>query len=566
MNSSYIILGAFFFLYFFGYRYYAGIIEKKLVDPGDDATPAFSMRDGVDYIPAKKTILFGHHFASIAGAGPIIGPIVALVNFGWLAALGWIAIGNVFIGAVHDYLTLMISVKNRGVSIADIADHAMGRRAKNIFSLFLYLALILVVSVFGMVGAKTLVAQPGMVIPTFVLIPVAMIFGWAVYIKNFPLVPATVIVVALNALAIYIGYHNPVALPEEGLGGFSQINIWFAILMLYAAIASILPVNILLQPRDYIATFNLYLAMLIGFAAVVFVRPEMNAPPVVTVFSESKGPLWPMLFVLVACGAVSGFHSLISSGTTSKQMAHEKDGKPIAFGGMLFEGFLAVMTLVLVGAGLYWTPPLDGSIDMTRYGIKEVMASGGWVVAFGNGFGSIVNQMLPFLGFSIASMIAMTALKTFILTTLDSSTRIARFIIEESLGRQVPLFSNKYIALIMVVIPSYLLGISSGYTKIWPVFGATNQLIAALALMVVSSYLVGIKKPAKYTLIPAIFMIVTTIAALLWQAVNFYAGPTPDYFLGNLSIILILLALFVGYEGLSVFLKVENRDEAVAEA
>lgn len=566
MNSSFIIIGAFIFLYFFGYRYYAGLIEKKLVNPGESTTPAFSKRDGVDFVPAKRSILFGHHFASIAGAGPIIGPIVALVNFGWLAALGWIAIGNVFIGAVHDYLTLMLSVRNKGVSLADIADQAMGKRAKNIFSLFLYLALVLVVTVFGMAGANTLVAQPGMVIPTFALIPVAMIFGWAVYVKNIPLLPATIVVVALNGIAIVFGYHHPVALPEEGWGGISPVHIWFAILMLYAAMASILPVNILLQPRDYIATFNLYLAMLIGFAAIVFVRPTMNAPAVITVFSDSQGPVWPMLFVLVACGAVSGFHSLVSSGTTSKQLAHEKDGKPVAFGGMLFEGFLAVMTLVLVGAGLYWVPPSDGSIDMSKYGIREVMISGGWIVAFGNGFGSIVSKMLPFLGFSIASMIAMTALKTFILTTLDSSTRIARFIIEESAGQRTPLFSNKYVALLLVVIPAYLLGVSSGYTKIWPIFGATNQLIAALALMVISSYLVGVKKPAKYTLIPALFMIVTTIAALLWQAFNFYTAKTPDYFLGNLSIILVLLAIFVGYEGLSVFLKIDNRDEAVVEA
>ncbi|MDH3973529.1 MAG: carbon starvation protein A [Deltaproteobacteria bacterium] len=566
MNSSYIIIAAFFFFYFFGYRYYARRIERELVNPGDNETPAFSKRDGVDYVPAKKSILFGHHFASIAGAGPIIGPIVALVNFGWLAALAWIAVGNVFIGAVHDYLTLMLSVRNKGVSVADIADRAMGRRAKNIFSIFLYLALVLVVTVFGMVGANTLVAQPGMVIPTFALVPVAIIFGWAVYVRNVPLLPATIVVVAINAMAIYIGYHNPVAFPKEGIGGISPINIWFAILMIYAALASVLPVNILLQPRDYIATFNLYLAMLIGFAAILFVRPEMNAPPVVTVFSESKGPIWPMLFVLVACGAVSGFHCLVSSGTTSKQLSCEKDGKAIAFGGMLFEGFLAVMTLVLVGAGLYWTPPLDGNTDMVRYGIREVMTSGGWVVAFGNGFGSIVSQMLPFLGFSIASMIAMTALKTFILTTLDSSTRIARFIIEESVGRKVPVFSNKYIALLLVIVPSYVLGISSGYTKIWPIFGATNQLIAALALMVVSSYLVGVKKPLKYTLIPALFMIITTIAALLWQAFNFYSGDSPDYFLGNLSLILVALALFVGYEGLSVFLNLEKNEEAIAEA
>lgn len=561
MNSAPIMIGAVLFFYFFGYRFYAKIIEKKLIEPDNSPPPSLTMQDGIDYLPAKKPILFGHHFASIAGAGPIIGPIVALINFGWLAALAWIALGNVFIGAVHDYLALMLSVRNRGASIADIAEKAMGGTAKIIFSIFLYLALILVVTVFGVVGAKTLVSQPAMVIPTFALIPVAIIFGWAVYIKNIPLIPATIVVVAINLVSINFGYHHPVNLPSDGLFGFSQTNFWFAVLMAYAALASILPVNLLLQPRDYIATFNLYLAMLLGFIAIIVIHPEMNAPVVVTTFSTSKGPIWPMLFVLVACGAVSGFHSLVSSGTTSKQLASEKDGKSIAFGGMLLEGVLAVMTLVLVGGGLYWVPPSD-AIDMQKYGIREVMASGGWVVLFGNGFGSVVSKMLPFIGFSIASMIAMTALKTFILTTLDSSTRIARFIIEESLGRKYRLFRNKYVALLLVVLPAYFLGASSSYTKIWPVFGATNQLIAALALMVISTYLIGIKKPVRYTLIPAIFMIITTIAALGWQAFSFFKAEIPNYFLGNISIILIFLALFVAYEGFAVFLRI-NREATI---
>ena len=563
MNSAPIMIGAVLFFYFFGYRVYAKIIEKKLIDPDNSPPPSLTMQDGIDYLPAKKPILFGHHFASIAGAGPIIGPLVALINFGWLAALAWVALGNVFIGAVHDYLALMLSVRNRGASIADIAEKAMGGTAKIIFSIFLYLALILVVTVFGVVGAKTLVSQPSMVIPTFALIPVAIIFGWAVYIRNIPLVPATFIVVTINLLFINFGYHYPVNLPAEGLFGFSQTNFWFAVLMAYAALASILPVNLLLQPRDYIATFNLYLAMLLGFIAIIVIHPDMNAPVVVSTFSESKGPIWPMLFVLVACGAVSGFHSLVSSGTTSKQLASEKDGKAIAFGGMLLEGVLAVMTLVLVGGGLYWVPPSD-AVDMEKYGIREVMASGGWVVLFGNGFGSVVSKMLPFVGFSIASMIAMTALKTFILTTLDSSTRIARFIIEESLGRKYKFFRNKYVALLLVVLPAYFLGASSSYTKIWPVFGATNQLIAALALMVISTYLIGIKKPVRYTLIPAIFMIVTTIAALAWQAFSFFRSEIPNYFLGNISIMLICLALFVAYEGFSVFLRI-NRKTAIEE-
>lgn len=495
MNSSLIIVAAVLFFYFFGYRFYARIIEGKLVKPDNTKkTPAHSMHDGVDFVPAKKTILFGHHFASISGAGPIIGPIVALVSFGWFAAFCWILVGNVFIGAVHDYMTLMLSVRNKGRSVADIAEKAMGKRAKVVFSVFLYLALILVVTVFGMVGAKTLAAQPGMVIPTFFLIPVAIFFGWAVYVKRWPLIPLTAIVLVLNIGAIYYGFHHPVSLPETGLFGLSPINCWFLILMLYASVASILPVNILLQPRDYIATFNLYFAMLLGVLAILIVRPPMNVPPVITSFSTSNGPIWPMLFVLVACGAVSGFHCLVSSGTTSKQISKEGDGKVIAYGGMLLEGTLAIMTLIMVGAGLYWIAPAGESVNMERYGIREIMVSGGWVVAFGNGFGKIVGDLFPFVGFSIASMLAMTALKTFILTTLDSSTRIARFIIEESVGRRNRFFANKYVALLLVIVPSYILGTSSGYTKIWPVFGAANQLIAALALMVVSAYLVGGEK------------------------------------------------------------------------
>ena len=567
MSSFLIITTAVLFFYFFGYRFYAGLIEGGLIKPDSAKTPAHSMYDGVDFVPAKKTILFGHHFASISGAGPIIGPIVALVSFGWLAAFCWILVGNVFIGAVHDYLTLMLSVRNKGRSVADIAEKAMGKRAKAVFSIFLYLALILVVTVFGMVGAKTLVAQPGMVVPTFFLIPVAIFFGWAVYVKKLPLIPLTAIALALNIGAIYFGFHHPVTLPESGLFGLSQLNFWFLVLMLYAAVASILPVNILLQPRDYIATFNLYFAMLIGVLAILIIRPAMNAPSVITSFSTSKGPVWPMLFVLVACGAVSGFHCLVSSGTTSKQISKEGDGKVIAYGGMLLEGVLAVMTLIMVGAGLYWIAPAGESVNMERFGIREIMVSGGWVVAFGNGFGRIVGDLLPFIGFSIASMVAMTALKTFILTTLDSSTRIARFIIEESIGRRSPVFANKYVALLFVTAPSYLLGTSSGYTKIWPVFGAANQLIAALALMVVSAYLVGMKKPVKYTLIPAIFMVVTTIAALGWQAFQFFTGENPNYFLGNLAVILVIMAMFVAYEGLSAFFKVNGKTkEAAVEA
>jgi len=563
MVSFIIITGAALFFYIFGYRLYAKFLERHVVKPDDsNKTPAHTSYDGKDFVPAPTPVLFGHHFSSIAGAGPIIGPIVAVSNFGWLLTLIWILLGNIFIGAVHDYLTLMTSVRNRGASIADIADRAMGRKAKIVFSIFLWLAMILVVAVFGVVAAKTMVGQPKMVFPTFMLIPVAMIFGWAVYKKKYPLWICTIIAVAANLINIYIGYYFPISLPEEGILGLSPLSFWFLTLMLYAAIASLLPVHVLLQPRDYIATYLLYGTLGLGVLSILFVQPTMSAPPFIS-FHSKQGPLWPMLFVVVACGAVSGFHSLVSGGTTSKQLNKESDGRLIGYGAMLLEGVLAVLALLVVSAGLYWKAPAGVAVNMKQVGFHEVMARGGWILVFGNGFGNILHRMLPFVSFGICSMIAMITLKTFILTTLDTGTRITRYIIQESLGLKIPLFKNRYVAVLGVIIPAYYLGISNGWSKIWPIFGATNQLIAALALFVISAYLIGVRRPTRYTVYPALFMVATTIGALSYQAYVFLWGTRPNLLLGITAIILIILALFVGYEGLQAFSTTIKRDKVI---
>jgi carbon starvation protein len=546
-----ILIGSILFFYFVGYKFYAGKLDREVIHPdATQTTPAVSQKDGVDFVPSKPLVLFGHNFASIAGAGPVIGPIIAMHYFGWGLTLVWILIGNVFIGAVHDYLTLMISVRNRGSSIAEIAESSMGIRAKSVFAIFLVLAMLLVVAVFGVVAAKTLIAQPEMVFPTFAIIPVSMILGWVIYKKNGNLAVASAIAVAVLILNIYIGFKFPIPLPDEGVLGLSPLMFWFVALMIYAGIASVLPVQILLQPRDYLSTYILFGSMTLAILGLLWVHPEINTPVFRGAVSDVQGPVWPMLFVLVACGAVSGFHSLVAGGTTSKQLATETHGKPISYGGMLTEGVVAVVTVLLVGGGLYWVAPTGGGVDMAVLGFRETLNSGGWILAFGNGFGNVVHQMLPILSFTFASMIAVLALNTFVLTTLDTAVRITRFIVQESLGPKVPVFQNKYVTTVAVIFLAYLIGATEGWQQIWPIFGATNQLIAAVALMVCSTYLMAAKKPTKYTLYPAVFMIITTIGALAWQGYKFLSAPEPNYFLGIAAMALIALAIFVGSEGM----------------
>ena len=564
MLTIFILISSCLFFFFVGYRYYAGRLDREVILPDDSiSTPAVLQGDGVDFVKSKPLVLFGHNFASIAGAGPVIGPIVAMHHFGWAVTLVWILIGNVFIGAVHDYLSLMASVRNRGSSIADIAENTMGIRAKAVFAIFLLLAMLLVIAVFGVVAAKTLIAQPQMVFPTFAIIPISMVLGWFIYSRSANLAIASIIAVTGVIVSIYIGFQFPVVLPENEIMGLSPLMFWFVILMIYAAVASVLPVNILLQPRDYLSTYVLFGSMALAILALLWVHPELHTPAYRGGFSQEQGPVWPMLFVLVACGAVSGFHSLVAGGTTSKQLAVESQGRPIAYGGMLTEGVVAVVTVLLVSGGLYWVAPTGGGVDMNMLGFRETLQSGGWILAYGHGFGNLVHQMLPFISFTFASMIAVLALNTFVLTTLDSAVRITRFIVQESMGQKAAIFQSKYFCTILVVFFAYLIGATDGWEKIWPIFGATNQLIAAIALFVVATWLMAINKPTKFALYPAIFMVVTTIGALSWQSYRFYTQPEPNIFLGTAAIFLIFLALFVGYEGVTTL---KGRQEKFATA
>jgi carbon starvation protein len=530
---------------YLGYRIYGNFLEKRVVQADKGRiTPAREMNDGIDYSPAKKTVLFGHHFSSIAGAGPILGPLLGVLYFGWLGALLWVAIGSVFLGAVHDYTSLMTSVQNKGKSLADISEKTLGRRTRVIFSLFLWFALALVIAVFAVVASRTLVSQPEIVIPTFGLVFIAMLFGWLIYKKGFNVPAATVISLLILFALIYIGKMYPVEPPAQIIG-ISVQNFWFFVLIIYSLFASSLPVWFLLQPRDYISTWILFIGLAIGYLGLVISHPSINAPAFIS-FTSKGGPLWPMLFVIIACGAISGFHSVVAGGTTAKQLPDETAGKPIGFGGMITEAVLAGLVIFIAAAALIWDPsgaenPLGYQYLMTQVGDP--------IKAFATGYGKLTSS-LPGITLVVGSFFGMVMLNAFVLTTLDTGTRLGRFIFSELIGKKINLFNNRWVASAIILVFAAILGATEGYKSIWPVFGASNQLVAALALIVVSSYLVGIKRPTKFTLYPAYFMLSTTLAALIFQGYNFF--KTQSYLLGTVSMILIVLALTIVYDARSI--------------
>ncbi len=527
---------------YLGYKIYGSFIEKKVVQADDNRiTPARQLTDGIDYAPAKKHLLFGHHFSSIAGAGPILGPLLGVLYFGWLGALLWVSLGSIFLGAVHDYTSLMTSVRNKGTSLANISEKTLGRKTKAIFSAFLWLALVLVIAVFAVVASQTLVSQPEIVIPTFGLVLMAVIFGWLVYRRGFRVSVSTLTALACLFFLIYIGRLFPVRLPAE-LFGISAQTIWFVILIVYSLFASSLPVWLLLQPRDYISTWILFLGLGMGYLGLIASHPVFKAPAFVS-FLSKEGPLWPMLFVIIACGAISGFHSVVAGGTTAKQLPNESAGKWIGYGAMVTEAALAGLVIFIAAGTLAWKPlgsngPFDFQYLMTPEG-------GGPIKAFATGYGKLVSS-LPGLSLVMGSFFGMVMLNAFVLTTLDTGTRLGRFIFSELLASKGSFFRNRWTASSVILIFAVLLGATESYKAIWPIFGASNQLVAALALIIVTSYLVGIKRPSKYTLYPALFMLFTTLASLFYLGYRFYAHR--QYLLGSLSLILILLALTIIYE------------------
>ncbi|CEQ17293.1 carbon starvation CstA family protein [Paraclostridium sordellii] len=541
MNSLTLLLVSAIIL-FIGYVCYGGYLAKKWGVDDNIKTPAHTKYDGVDYVPAKSPVLLGHHFASIAGAGPIVGPIQAAV-FGWIPVALWVLIGSIFFGGVQDFGSLFASIRHDGKSIGEIIEFNMGRKGKKLFSLFAWLTLVLVVAAFANIVADNFVSTPQAASASMFFIILAILFGIAVYRFKMPLIPATIVGVILLFGCIYLGFLFPIVLSKQ---------TWIILLMIYIFVASVTPVWILLQPRDYLNSYLLY-AMIIGALLGIFIlRPEIQMEGFVG-FNVEGQYLFPFLFVTVACGAISGFHSLVGSGTSSKQLYKESDAKKIGYGAMLIEGLLAIVALITVAY-----------ISNKQFG--SLLGNGGPVNVFSEG---IANFMMSFgIPFTVGKTFTSLAISAFALTSLDTATRLGRFIFQEFFDTTNPdekeskkstnknPLTNMYISTIITVVCSGLLAVM-GYEKIWPIFGSANQLLAAIALMAIAIWLANSKKSFKEFIIPIIFMFIVTIVSL---CLNIKANIGVNYALVIIAVLLLILALILIKEAIS-FMKNNNKNK-----
>jgi len=501
----------------------------------DDAnkTPAETMFDGIDYCPAHPAVLVGHHFASIAGAGPIVGPIAAASMFGWLPAYIWCLVGSAFLGGPHDMGALVSSMRHDGKSIGEVIDRWIGRTGKVLFLCFTILALVLVVAVFLVLSANTFAADPIVAFVGCLYIGMAVISGILIYKYHTPLWLVTVVMLAIIGFATVQGVNS-----EWIMTTFSLPNTtWNWILAGYILLASILPVWLLLQPRDYLASYFLYLAVIIGAVGMIF-GSKFNSGEIITWggFVVDGTPIWPMLFVIVACGAISGFHSLVGSGTTAKQIAKESDAVIVGYGSMLLEGVVATIAI--------------GTVMVTGSIVK-----GGPVVTFSQGMGQFATilGMDPKLGMRLGAI----AINSFLLTSLDTATRLTRYQIQELSNMKI----NKYVATIITVAGALALMFTPAHDPagnaipawkaIWPIFGASNQMVAALALLGVGVWVFkALKKDNKFLMIPFWFMIVTTGAALVLLIKNSLAGEHPNFLLAGVAVILMVLGVLLVVQAL----------------
>ena len=506
------------------YFTYGRFVARKLGINNKNITPAHTHKDGVDYIPGRIPVVLGHHFASIAGAGPIVGPIIA-VTFGWIPAVIWILVGGIFFGAVHDTGSMVASLRHEGKSIGVIIRKHIGQSGKRLFLIFSFATLILIIAVFADIIAKTFVNNPAAASASGFFIVLAIVFGFTDRVignRKGAFVLTSVVGVVLMYYFVYLGARVPFSL---------DYHIWVGLLLVYAFIASVTPVSFLLQPRDYLSSFLLYGLMVLAVVGIVVANPEIKMDNQVQFNNENLGYLFPVLFVTIACGAISGFHSLVASGTTSKQLNKEEDVRVVGFGGMLIESFLAIIS---VGSVIV--------ISRTEY--AAMLLTKGPVSMFADGLGGIISAT----GISQELAITFVALtvSAFALTTLDTCTRLARFTFQEYFEdvdhKAARAFSgNRYLATLIVVCLSVLLLMSGEFTTLWPIFGSANQLLAALALLATGVWLIRKKVKPAFVLIPMFFMFAVTLSSLFLVAVTNYNKGV--YILSFIAGLLFLLSL-----------------------
>ena len=571
--SSIILVIAGLFVFFIGYKFYSNFLGQKIyeIDDSSLSMPSSSFEDGVDYIPTKKHILFGHHFTSIAGAAPIVGPCVA-AYWGWLPALLWILIGTVFMGAVHDFGALVTSVKEKGRSIADIASLTISDRARSMFLVFVILLVWLVLAVFAMVIADLFVSIPSSVIPINIQILIAIIMGFIIYKKKIDAVIPSFIALALLYFFVWVGTQSPVDFTES-MPLQDAKNLWITLLFIYCSIASLLPVWTLLQPRDYINSHQLFFGLALLIVGIFVAQPLVDAPAIRS-FSDPETPdLFPLLFVTIACGAISGFHGLVSSGTSSKQLEKLSDSRVVGYGGMIGEGTLALVSTICAVAGISLVAnanlPAVGFVEdlnWSTYYDTWAHASGNKATAFVLGGGALLKS----IGFSesLANTLIAVLVISFAATTLDTATRIQRFILNEfGQATKIKPLTNRYFATVIAVLPAMLMAFwnitdpGTGAVKqagwiLWPIFGASNQMLAALTLMVLTLYYWIRKKPILPLLIPMVIIMIVTFTALLSNAINFYGVNGILFFL---NVTLIALIVWMAFEGVNKVLEIRRK-------
>ncbi len=507
-----IIVLATIVIFTLAYFTYGRFVAKQMSLSDNYRTPAHEVNDGLDYVPAKAPLLLGQHFSAIAAAGPIVGPVLAAIWFGWLPAWLWIVVGAVFIGGVHDFATLTASVRHKAVSVGEIARLYLPGYTYIYFLIFIWLALVYVIIAFTDITGQTFkaVAQgeaygPGVAASSILYLSLAIVMGVLLRHSKLKLWLLTVIFLPLVLLAVWIGPRLPAPVLEF-FGGVSAKQ-WDVFLLIYCFIASIIPMWLLLQPRGYLGGWLLYLTIFIGLAGALLGGFEIAYPAVNLsgLKSSLNGRLlFPFLFITVACGACSGFHAIVSSGTTSRQLNKESDAKPIGYGAMLLEGVVAVLALA--------------TVMMIKQGSEELKMDPNLIYA--NGLAKYCG--LLGIGFNVAFPFALLAFSTFVYDTLDVSTRLARYILQELTGWR-GLWGGCLATAISLAIPLIFLlaAKEKAYLVAWPIFGTSNQMLASLTLLALSAWLIGSGKRAFYTIVPMLFMLVTTMAALILQVLPF---------------------------------------------
>lgn len=526
----------------FGWFVYSRFIATQIfrLDPGF-VTPAHELKDGADYVPTNRYVLWGHHFTSVAGAAPIVGPAIA-VYWGWVPAVTWVVLGTVFFAGVHDFGALWASNRHQGRSIGALSESVVGRRCRTLYMIIVFLVLLMVNSVFGVVIAGAFVATPGAVLPAWAAIIVAAIVGQLVY-RRFNLVMLGIGGVAVLYWSIHAGSTMPLALPV-GMFNMTPEATWIVILFVYAAVASMLPVWALLQPRDFINGMQLLVGLVLLYGAVFLLLPEISAPAFNRQVSEEGPPILPLLFVTIACGAVSGFHGIVASGTSSKQLDKETDARFVGYLSAVGEGSLALITIVVVSGVTLAATPEAWHVVYDEFGAAGASA-------FISGGANLIAQ-----GWGIPAEFAQTMLATMVVlfagTTMDSGVRLQRYIIQEwSEIYHIPVLKNGAPATLLAVGACLLLAFAGsasgdGGTIIWPLFGSTNQILAGMTLLVLSVMLFKLGRPVWYTMLPMLFVFTTSFLAACVTLIQFYRD-------GNL--LLMVLDLIVLVTSLMVMLE-----------